>query len=173
MLAHRHHPIQCRSRPVDLCALSRDHSLGTGPRPEPLRGSCGVQPTAARHPSPLCWATALRGQQRRVLTCAGIKDGQSPLATPAQRSVQLEPVAAATASIFSMKKVSARSLTCPRRRQSRQRTGSGQTIICTPALAEGALYVRSDQHLFKLAAHTDPGMHPDTAPLHAPTRGQE
>ena len=28
----------------------------------------------------------------------------------------------------------------------------GETILCTPAIADGALYVRSDGHLWKVAA---------------------
>jgi len=29
----------------------------------------------------------------------------------------------------------------------------GETILCTPAIADGALYVRSDKHLWKIARH--------------------
>jgi hypothetical protein len=29
----------------------------------------------------------------------------------------------------------------------------GETILCTPAISGGALYVRSDKHLWKIGQH--------------------
>jgi hypothetical protein len=36
-------------------------------------------------------------------------------------------------------------------------SGLGETILCTPAIADGAMYVRSDKHLWKIAKASGAG----------------
>ena len=86
-----------------------------------------------------------------VLTCADIKDGNRLWQLRLKGPFSSSPVAAGhSLYLFNEKGLGQVVDLSAEEGRVVSELDLGQTIICTPALAEGALYVRSDQHLFKL-----------------------
>lgn len=86
-----------------------------------------------------------------VLVCADLKGGDVKWQLRLEGPFSSSPIAAAGHLVFFNEHGLGQVVKLGEKGELAGKSELGETILCTPAVANGAIYVRSDQHLWKLA----------------------